>query len=316
MYTSLIGFCVMSKLLPEIAGAQPPRRPVQTVGVRQRDLTTRIRWCIKKGWECILDGFVLGPGFPFRYVARLLGVQYYVTNIRGVGPVTLRPGTTDGGTFSDVFRRKEYDLSLFPQFRELLAVYQHIRSDGRIPVIVDCGANVGAATIWLSRLFPYAHVVAVEPDADNARMCRVNTHNLGNVLVIEAAIGSEEGQVSLHNTESDTCSVSIQTERKINGNVRICTIDDVVRSVQGDAMVFLVKIDIEGFERDLFASNLDWLENAAAVIIEPHDWLFPGRGTSANFQKAFADRGFEILVWDENLFYFRSRPQQAAEGAV
>jgi hypothetical protein len=66
-----------------------------------------------------------------------------------------------------------------------------------------------------------------------------------------------------------------------------------------------VKVDIEGFEADLFASNTDWLDDVSVVIVEPHDWLLPGRGTSLSFQLELARRAFEVLVSGENLVYVR-----------
>ena len=67
----------------------------------------------------------------------------------------------------------------------------------------------------------------------------------------------------------------------------------------------MCKIDIEGFESDLFADNLDWLDRFAVVAIEPHDWMFPGQGTSLSFQKAMAARDFEMVICGQNLIFLR-----------
>ena len=69
--------------------------------------------------------------------------------------------------------------------------------------------------------------------------------------------------------------------------------------------LFLVKIDIEGFEEDLFSKNTEWLMDTKAVIIEPHDWMFPGRYSSQSFQAAIAGEQFELLIRGENLIYIR-----------
>jgi hypothetical protein len=54
----------------------------------------------------------------------------------------------------------------------------------------------------------------------------------------------------------------------------------------GNCTPFTAKIDIEGFESDLFSQNLEWLDEVFLVYIEPHDWLFPTQGTSRTFQRA------------------------------
>lgn len=68
---------------------------------------------------------------------------------------------------------------------------------------------------------------------------------------------------------------------------------------------FIVKIDIEGFESDLFKSNLDWIARAYVVMIEPHDWMLPGQMTSHAFQKAMAEHPFEMFIRGENIIYVR-----------
>jgi hypothetical protein len=67
----------------------------------------------------------------------------------------------------------------------------------------------------------------------------------------------------------------------------------------------LVKIDIEGFESDLFTANTDWLAHVSVVMIEPRDWMLPGQYSSLPFQRALAQRSFELLISGENLFYIR-----------
>ena len=65
------------------------------------------------------------------------------------------------------------------------------------------------------------------------------------------------------------------------------TIADIYRRVcgSGAAFPFIVKIDIEGAEADVFASDTDWFNETPVVIVELHDWLMPKQGTAAEFLK-------------------------------
>ncbi len=245
----------------------------------------------------------LGPTFPLRHISRILGRKYHVSTIKRETKVYIRIGTSDSLAFLEVFQEKTYDLSSFPQFSRVLQVYQRTVDAGQIPIIIDAGANVGAASIWFSRQFPLARVLAVEPDASNAEICRLNTRTLPNVEVIEAAIGSEEGRVLLTNPANQAWMV--QTRRSEDGNIPIVTIPALIRNQERPVKLFLVKIDIEGFESDLFAQNVEWVDDAEVIIIEPHDWLFPGRETSRNFQTLLAERRFELLIRGYNLIYVR-----------
>lgn len=254
--------------------------------------------------ENLMGAVEVGPRFPLRHISKLLGRQYHATISKRAGKFYIRPNTTDDQAFIQVFQRRQFDFSEHRQFALAHNAYDSILNSGRIPVIIDAGANVGAASIWFARQFPGARIIAVEPDPDNARMCRLNTKAISNVSVIEAAIGSEHGRVSLANPSNEAWSV--RTHRNVDGEVATYTIPDLVSTVKEPAELFLAKVDIEGFEDDLFSKNTEWLDVVAVLIVEPHDWLFPGKRTSANFQTALAARTFELLIRGDNLIYVRT----------
>jgi FkbM family methyltransferase len=189
------------------------------------------------------------------------------------------------------------------QFPRVMPAYQSSLNAAKTPIIIDAGANVGAASIWFARLFPLANILAVEPDAANANVCRLNTRSLPNVKVFEAAIGSGSGRVSLSNPENQAWA--IQTMRDKDGEVSVYSISELIQKVQGPAKLLIVKIDIEGFEDDLFKIHTEWVDEAEVIIIEPHDWMAPGVGKSLNFQKAIAKRNFELLISGDNIIYIR-----------
>jgi hypothetical protein len=102
---------------------------------------------------------------------------------------------------------------------------------------------------------------------------------------------------------SEGDSWATQTERSDSGT-RIVTMGDAFNEV-ANGKAFIAKIDIEGFENDLFAKNLEWLDSVSAVFIEPHDWRFPGQHTSRAFQCAMGCRDFHLFLVGENLLYVR-----------
>ena len=132
-------------------------------------------------------------------------------------------------------------------------------------------------------------------------MLRRNLEGRPNCIVVEAAIGAERGFVSLRNDEG--YSWSVRTERAKSG-VPIITVDDAFAASAGDTP-FIVKVDIEGFEKDLFATNTDWIGRSYVVAIEPHDWMLPGQLSSKTFQQAMSRHPFEMRIQGENLIYVR-----------
>jgi FkbM family methyltransferase len=215
----------------------------------------------------------------------------------------MRYRDSDGAVVRQVFSRREYDLAKFPQERRIQAAYDAALKAGSTPVIIDCGANIGAAAIWFAQRYPKAQIVSIEPDPGNAQLCRQNVAAFPNIRVVEGAIGSQPGSVEIANPTGE--SYALRTERNDLGTTPVHTIADLRALVAPDAPLLLVKIDIEGFEADLFSSNTDWLGDVTAVIVEPHDWMLPGQRSSGSLQRAVFSRDFEMLIHRESLVFVR-----------
>jgi hypothetical protein len=126
-----------------------------------------------------------------------------ILSMKGVGRVHLRLANSDFAAFKQVFVGREYDLSAIGGARGRVdARYQAILDAGKTPIVIDAGANVGAASLWFARAFPQAAIVAVEPDPENARLLRLNTAGAPHVLIREAAIAGEHGRVALDNSRT------------------------------------------------------------------------------------------------------------------
>jgi FkbM family methyltransferase len=223
-------------------------------------------------------------------------------HIKRVGRVTLRRHSSDGAVIREVFGERSYELRSLGQWRRIDARYQEILLSGHRPMIIDAGANIGAASLWFALEFPEAKVVAVEPEPSNAQLCYENTGSF-DVEVVPMAIGSHSGTVSLITELRDYWATA--TVRSCDGDVDICTVNDIVKGHQPECELFLVKIDIEGFESDLFSANVEWVGDAQVIFVEPHDWLLPGQATSRNFQRVLAEHDFELIVSGANLLYIR-----------
>ena len=104
---------------------------------------------------------------------------------------------------------------------------------------------------------------------------------------------------------ADHQSWTVRTERSENGDVSLVTIPDLIDAEGPGASLFLVKIDIEGFEKDVFGNATPWIDKSAATIVEIHDWLFPGEGTSRNLFRDMANLEREVLISGENLIFLR-----------
>ncbi|KQN21262.1 hypothetical protein ASE86_14965 [Sphingomonas sp. Leaf33] len=216
------------------------------------------------------------------------------------GPVHLRRQDTDLLAIRQVLVDREYDLAGLAQMDRLRAIYAAHLARGRRPVIIDAGANIGAASLWFASVFPDAAIVAVEPEPANAAIARLNLAALPHARLVEAAIGAAPGTVGLRTVENQGWAARTHRDTGGEGGIAVVTVPDLVAAVP-QGRPFIVKVDIEGFESDLFDRNIAWVEQAAAIIVEPHDWMLPGAGTSQALQAALFGKGREVLISGENL---------------
>lgn len=257
---------------------------MQTVSNLAKDFT-------KCGVRFTLDGITQMLGSPRN--ASVFVPEY--------GPFQVRAKSSDFEVIRQVFRDRGYHLNSAPYQAAIQKAYRKIIADGGVPVIIDAGANIGAATRCFQKQFPEAAIVAIEPDPRNAMLARANCEAIPMIQVVEAALGGVSGFVCIVDSDQPW---AIQTERSTSG-CPVITIDDAVALVP-KGVLFIAKIDIEGFESDVFQENTRWIDDATVIYLEPHDWLLPEKGTSHSFQSEFGKRDFNILLHGENLIYVKS----------
>jgi len=120
------------------------------------------------------------------------------------------------------------------------------------PQILDIGANTGMFVLRAKSMFPKAHIVAFEPELDNAKSFRtlVSENELDNVELHEAAIGNIDGFTTLYLNEKNIGGHSIV---KSFGSNQAQTVPlKSIHSLLEEHLVFdLVKIDVEGAEYEI-----------------------------------------------------------------
>ena len=217
-------------------------------------------------------------------------------------------GVQDLVSIIQVFFAEFYELSqIGSRYKDVMHEYASIIHSGKRPLIVDCGANIGLTSLYLAMLFPEAKVAAIEPDEMNCNFAKENTA-AHDVDVIRAAVGCEGGVGGIVDQSVDSNSFQIERlDGDIPGAIDMLTIQSVVERYPADRYVpFIIKIDIEGFEADLFSKNVDWIRLFKLMIVELHDWMLPGTGSSRNFLKEVSKLDRDFLFHNENIFSVRT----------
>lgn len=213
-------------------------------------------------------------------------------------------------TFDQIFVDEDFDLRSLKIYAELKSHYDRLVRSSKTPIIVDLGANTGYSSIYFSLLWPDARIVAVEPDPDNYKLLEKNAGQIDSIAPVWAGIASKEGTLSILDPAADKNAIRTKIADARGKGVPAITMRQILDETGDDAAPFIAKIDIEGAEGELFSANFDWMDEFPLVIIELHDWLYPGEGTSRNFLKAVSGMDRDFIYLDENVFSVRN-PVQA-----
>lgn len=207
---------------------------------------------------------------------------------------------TDIGTLGQIFLTEDYGTRKLRRHDEITAFYNAICRSGAQPLILDCGGNIGLASRYFAETYERARIVCVEPDTANVVQAKLNNSS-PNIAFVQAAIGSTSGRGELLDPGIGCNGYRITASR--SGTTTIVSIGDLVaKHAGGNIVPFIAKIDIEGFEEDLFSKNLAWVDTFPLLIIELHDWMLPRSANSRNFLKAIASLDRDFVYSGENVF--------------
>jgi FkbM family methyltransferase len=217
--------------------------------------------------------------------AKLRGshVEVWVTPRGLASPVGLRLDTADVVAYEHIFVKGEYRFDFATDVR----------------VVVDAGAHVGLAAAYFAASWPGATIVALEPDRENfSLLAKTMIRGYPRVIPVNAALWKTE--CALHVTDvgmgnwayrtQEATEVAPETSR---GIVRALSVTGLMARY-GFEFIDVLKIDIEGAEKEIFDPTPDWIGRVGAIVIELHDRWIPG-----------CSEAFYTAVRDEFPFEYR-----------
>jgi FkbM family methyltransferase len=176
-------------------------------------------------------------------------------------------------------------LSFCPQFDEIFVKNGlEFQTSTGSPRILDCGANIGAASLFFKRHYPGARITAFEADPELCAMTKRNLERNGavDVEVVHAALWTSNGQISFRAEGSDSGMID-----GLAGVVDAKTVPVPslrLRDVIERDRVDLLKLDIEGAEGAVLADCLPVLDRVNAMVIDLHEFDPRDRQSPAVFE--------------------------------
>ena len=184
----------------------------------------------------ISDAIAFGPQFLRRHLPKITGAELAEIKVSKNQRMFVRAGESDSAAIRQTFKDRQYRIDFSAQcLARIQRRYESILANGATPIIVDAGANIGAASIWFSIHFPKATIIGIEPEPGNFSVFQKNADLVPNVKAVRAAIGAQAGFVKVVN---DGLGWAARTERSCDGT-RIMTMAEAF----GMGVPFIAKID-------------------------------------------------------------------------
>lgn len=189
-------------------------------------------------------------------------------------------------------------LSFCPQWQDIFVKrVLDFRPAADTPRILDCGANVGLASLYFKRRFPRGRVSAFEADPAIFALLKSNLegNGAGDVECSHAALWTENGTLTFQCEGSDSgmiggLSGAIAGRSTVVPSLRL-------RDLVAKERIDLLKLDIEGAEDAVLRDCADVLVNVDAMVMDLHEFD-PARRQAPRVLELLSMLGFDYVVDD------------------
>jgi len=206
-------------------------------------------------------------------------------------PFSIRNNPYDYATFEEVILKKGYeiDLPFQPGY------------------IIDGGGNIGLTAAYFASRYPEASVITVEPNPENFQLLQKNTAGYPNITAVQTGIWSSTAEIIIEDLQTGNNAFTVkEVDKKVAGSFSATGIRDLM-DMQSWPRIDILKLDVEGAEKEIFEKNTDqWLSRTRVLIIELHDRMKPG--CSAAVFDAIGRYDFSFSILGENVVFTNNKP--------
>ena len=136
------------------------------------------------------------------------------------------------------------------------------------PRIIDCGANIGLATIWWKKQFPKARITAFEPDAQVFKILQKNVvaASISDVELRREAVWVDNSYRDFDAKGGASGGLVFHADEKHSINrVKTIKLSEYIQE-----SIDILKIDIEGAELNVLADCEHCLHMVKHIFVEYH----------------------------------------------
>lgn len=184
-------------------------------------------------------------------------------------------------------------------YREVFArQYYYFRAKKAAPVILDCGANAGMASLYFKWLYPKSRVLAFEPDPGTFRLLQENiSRNNLDVETYNCALWDQDTQVDFYVDPANPGGLLMSTDKsRAKGEPIKVAAKKLSEFI--DSNVDFLKLDVEGAEHRVMCDLLQSgkLKAIQQMVIEYHHRLGQQKSSLGAFLSMLERAGFEYQI--------------------
>jgi FkbM family methyltransferase len=164
-------------------------------------------------------------------------------------------------------------LSVCPQWHDIFVNGAlEFRAASETPRILDCGANIGLASLFFKRRFPAARITAYEADPALFAIARANlaANGAADVDVVNAAVWTAAGRVTFRAEGTDSGMIDGLAGGVAGPAVEVPSLR--LRDILAAGPLDLLKLDIEGAEDAVLADCEPVLDRVSAIVMDLHEF--------------------------------------------
>lgn len=169
------------------------------------------------------------------------------------------------------------------------------KAETETPNIIDCGANIGLATIYWKQKYPKASITCFEPEKEafNSLEKNISGLNLQDIKLINKALSNKKE--TLNFSTNEIISGSIRSEKKLN---KTYPVETTLLSEYMDRPIDLLKVDIEGAEKYVLPEIENKLYQVKNLFLEYHSFVSETQYLG-DILKLLEKSGFRYYIEDE-----------------
>ncbi|MEM9444561.1 MAG: FkbM family methyltransferase [Verrucomicrobiota bacterium] len=193
-------------------------------------------------------------------------------------PLYMRLHSSDIAVYDQVFKHLHYEIDTLRP----------------VESIIDAGANIGLTSVYFASRYPSARILALEPEQSNYMLLQKNVGPYENIVPIQGALWNENTKLSIFDSGLDewgyqTAPISEESGERCIQEVSGWTVEELMQEHDID-FTSLLKIDVEGAEKEVFQEPSEWMNRVGIIAIELHDRI--KMGCTRNFYQA--TRHFQV----------------------